>query len=234
MVQSLGSRFPRELSSPQKHSPKIFPYCLPEVTAVLHLGFRLFSFFLVVWPHTSLPEAGCLLVVPPWTFIKMLSLGLNFSVPWLFCSRLFLYINVWTCGSFILLRYDISSSVSITSYVSILSVDKSCFCFLSDFSGCFVGLFSYTRLLWTSLHASSHTCSVDSLGCVLQGNCWLVECIFVRLHKAVPNFFSKMTVVVSTSSSDVSEFPLLSSRPTFVRLLNFCQNSRSKMVTLCS
>ena len=47
MIQSLGGRFPRDLSSPQKHSPKTFPYCLPEVTAVLPLGFRLFSFVFV-------------------------------------------------------------------------------------------------------------------------------------------------------------------------------------------
>ena len=81
--------------------------------------------------------------------------------------------------------------------------------------------------LWTHLHGR------------LSGMCPTGElltcgvCIYSTL-KGCAKFFSKMTVVVSTPSSDVSEFPLLSSRPKFVRLLNFCQNGRSKMVTLYS
>lgn len=240
MIQSLGGRFPRDLSSPQKRSPKTFPYCLPEVTAVLPLGFRLFSFvfvfvfFFVGWPHMSIPEARCLLAVPPWTFTKMFSLGLNFSVPWFFCSRLFLYINMWTCGSFVLLRYGIPSNVYITIYVSIFSVDKSCFCFLFGFFWLFCwpvllhkAAVNVLALLWTHLHGRlSGVCPTGELL-----TCGVCICSTLQ---GCAKFFSKMTMVVSTPSSDVSEFPLLSSRPKFVRLLNFCQNRRSKMVTLYS
>ena len=144
---------------------------------------------------------------------------------------------MWTCGSLVLLRYGIPSNVYITIYVSILSVDKSCFCFL------FVFFFFFWLFFWPVL---LHEAAVNILARLwthlhgrLSGICPTGElltcgvCIYSTL-KGCAKFFSKMTVVVSTPSSDVSEFPLLSSRPKFVRLLNFCQNGRSKMVTLYS
>lgn len=53
------------------------------------------------------------------------------------------------------------------------------------------------------------TCTADSLGCILEGELLTCGVCICSTLQSSAKLFSKMTVVVSTPSSDVSEFPLL-------------------------